>query len=43
MGRIFSDIFDWFLDGSNLTWPVKLLLSVVVGVFLLSVFGDYLD
>jgi hypothetical protein len=43
MGRIFSDIFDWFLEDSSFIWPVKLLLSLVVFVVCIYFFGDYWD
>lgn len=43
MGRIFSDLFDWFLDGTTLSWPVKLGLSLVVFVVLTMFLGDYWD
>jgi hypothetical protein len=43
MGRILSDIFDWFLDSTSLAWPVKLILSLVVFVVLVALFGDYWD
>ncbi|MBT9586274.1 hypothetical protein IV102_23230 [bacterium] len=43
MGRFLSDILDCFLDNSTLSWPVKLLISLGLGIPLLVFLGDYYD
>lgn len=41
MGSFFSHIFDGFLDLTNLSWPVKFVVSLVAFLVLVAIFGDY--
>lgn len=41
MGSFLSDLFDSMIDSSGFTWPIKILLSVVVFLVLIFVLGDH--
>jgi hypothetical protein len=40
MTSLLSDLFEWLIDSSSYTWPVRLILSIVVFGILLFMFGD---
>ena len=43
VGELLSDLFDSLLDQTTLSWPVKLLLSLAVGLPLVILLGNYCD